>query len=378
LGKTELFVPGQDGKFASILEWSKVNFLMMHGRVGTHVLLQSRTEAGHQDTSTIDVSSAGHGLVHVQQQLRTGATLVIDKLDEVEPDVSRCCRDLERLLQVPVKATAFASTVAGAGGRHPLARDTVIAQVSGMQHLKVFDIATRNSVGSGDDATVPARWTGVVDAGDAIYIPRGWIYESSAPDGASLHIAFHFASPSGLDLATRVINLLRDSEFMQMDVPRFAPPEVQAVYLAQFQHEMREALFSPGLLLGVLNDVHATADVLPFAGLPWTGFENADISDDCTITALIRFDSVVEHLIDEDALEVCCGAKRFKFPSSAERLISYLLEGATRSVKGTIDRFGAEFPVDAIRGFLSDCVKHGLIGVHYPQGKQHGRRPACG
>ena len=79
LGKTELFVPGQDGKFASILEWSKVNFLMMHGRVGTHVLLQSRTEAGHQDTSTIDVSSAGHGLVHVQQQLRTGATLVIDQ-----------------------------------------------------------------------------------------------------------------------------------------------------------------------------------------------------------------------------------------------------------------------------------------------------------
>ncbi|HUR84636.1 MAG TPA: cupin domain-containing protein [Solirubrobacteraceae bacterium] len=114
------------------------------------------------------------------------------------------CRDLEAVLGCPAQANAYFTPASSQGfGVHHDTHDVLVLQVAGAKRWRIYEprleLPLKNQRWSDafgdpgepiDDVTL--------EAGDALYLPRGWPHEAAAADAASLHITV------GLHPATRM------------------------------------------------------------------------------------------------------------------------------------------------------------------------------
>ena len=164
----------------------------------------------------------------LQDELAKGATLSIGSIEEMTLALRQAAFELSGIVHESMQANAYASWGAeSAFGPHWDDHDVLVIQLDGKKHWTVFGQGRKypmfRDVDLAHQCPEVAEWTGVTEAGDILYLPRGWWHDVSAAGGRSLHLTFSFTRRTLTDYALHLVEQLRSDERMREDVARFEP-----------------------------------------------------------------------------------------------------------------------------------------------------------
>jgi ribosomal protein L16 Arg81 hydroxylase len=141
----------------------------------------------------------------VAEEFAQGATLVLQALHLYWPAAAVYCRELEKWLGCPVQANAYQTPAAARGfAVHHDTHDVFILQVAGRKRWRVYEpvlelplSGQRWSPQLGDPGEAVRDFT--LEAGDTLYLPRGWPHEATTSEDESLHLTVGMHPPTRLD-----------------------------------------------------------------------------------------------------------------------------------------------------------------------------------
>ncbi len=152
----------------------------------------------------------------VAQEHAAGATIVLQALHLHWHPAALYCRGLEQSLGWPSQANAYL-TPAGAQGFavHHDTHDVFVLQVAGHKRWKLYDpvrelpLKSQRWSPDRDEAGDPIADI-TLQAGDTLYLPRGWPHEATAADADSLHITVGLHPPTRMDAVRAAVEACAD------------------------------------------------------------------------------------------------------------------------------------------------------------------------
>jgi hypothetical protein len=145
-----------------------------------------------------------------------GATIVLQGLQRWWAPVARFCRDLELALGHPVQANAYLTPPGAAGlAAHHDTHDVFVLQVAGTKRWvvrePVVDTPLPRHVSDHQLAAAqPVVFEAELRAGDAMYLPRGFVHSAAAQEGVSLHLTLGILATTVHDVLRQVIDMAGD------------------------------------------------------------------------------------------------------------------------------------------------------------------------
>jgi lysine-specific demethylase/histidyl-hydroxylase NO66 len=159
----------------------------------------------------------------VVEQFLDGATIVLQGLKRVCPEVGSLCAELDASLTHATTAGAFLTPPGSQGfGRHFDEYDIIVIQVEGGKKWALYaPVVPLPLTGAPDHRPEPGPPELEVDMapGDMLYLPRGWIHSASAGTSASLHITLTIANRRRLNVVEDVLRQLADEIDFRRSLP---------------------------------------------------------------------------------------------------------------------------------------------------------------
>jgi hypothetical protein len=148
----------------------------------------------------IDVSEfSNKGVVDSRKALRLfdrGATIILNQVQLYHPPLSTFCKQLALELSAPCQANVYLTPSGSKGfNLHYDTHDVFMAQIAGAKRWRVYDSVIDLPLASqGTSERLEATGDPFIEtelnAGDVLYIPRGWSHEGAAGESTSFHITF--------------------------------------------------------------------------------------------------------------------------------------------------------------------------------------------
>ncbi len=171
--------------------------------------------------------TAARGLENVLADMRGGATLLLDHLEEREAKLGLLCRLLGQQLGYKFQTNLYLTPPQGQGFRpHWDNHDVFILQVVGSKHWNVEKQRRRLP---GKDETMREEEGRVVaadaysftlDQGDMVYIPRGFVHAAKCGSEPSLHITLGVHTYTWEDLLQAIIKVaVHEDERLRRALP---------------------------------------------------------------------------------------------------------------------------------------------------------------
>ncbi|MEI5135190.1 cupin domain-containing protein [Streptomyces libani] len=242
------------GDFSDLFTWDDLNEI-----IARHRLEPPRLRL-FNDGSQIPQHSYAHPVVskrhtvwhriepaNLHHQLKDGASLVLDAVDALHPGVEDLATALERHFRTDVQVNLYASWTPKEGfGVHWDDHDVVVVQLEGTKRWKIYGATRIDPLRVDTEAPEPPTGAPVAEivlqAGDMLYLPRGWWHAVAATEGRSLHLTCGLKPTTGADLLSWLSDQLRVSTTVRANLPYFAPPDERTAYLQALRKEFADAL----------------------------------------------------------------------------------------------------------------------------------------
>ncbi|SCF23146.1 cupin domain-containing protein [Micromonospora mirobrigensis] len=163
-------------------------------------------------------------------QYADGATLVLQGLHRIWPALVDFTRDLGTALAQPLQVNAYL-TPAGSQGfaTHYDTHDVFVLQVDGRKHWRIhppvlIDPLEKQPWGGRADevsatASGPAALDVVLEPGDALYLPRGWLHSAQAQESSSLHLTVGIRALTRYALVEELLALAAEDPRLRAGLP---------------------------------------------------------------------------------------------------------------------------------------------------------------
>lgn len=171
----------------------------------------------------------------VLAQLAAGATIVLQGLHRLWPPLIDFVREAVDDLGHPVQANAYITPPGNRGfDFHYDVHDVFVLQTAGHKrwivHEPVFAHPLPSQPWTRHREAIARRVTGtpvidtVLSAGDALYLPRGWVHCAQAQDTTSIHLTVGVSPLTRLGVAKAVVDRLADHEAFRESLPMGGDP----------------------------------------------------------------------------------------------------------------------------------------------------------
>ena len=175
--------------------------------------------------------------------LHKGATIVLSRIQDVHPGVRSLAGAIEAALGNYAGINLYASWVATRGfGTHWDGHDVFVLQVAGRKRWQIYGEMRRFPLVADSEpnekAPRKALWSEVLEAGDVLYIPRGWWHDARAEPGdasesaGSLHLSCNAPASTGFDFIEWLAGRLSRHEAFRRDLPHPTDAAGDAHYAA--------------------------------------------------------------------------------------------------------------------------------------------------
>jgi ribosomal protein L16 Arg81 hydroxylase len=213
----------EPGRFDAVLRAADVDRLVCETAIRTPAFrlvkdgAQLPLGAYTQDLPWRPGSFSGTVLVdRVAAEHADGATIVLQALHLHWHPAAVYCRALERWLGCPVQANAYATPASSRGfGVHHDTHDVFVLQIAGRKRWRVYAPVVelplkgqRWSDALGDPGDPVSDLT--LEAGDTMYLPRGWPHEAAAADADSLHLTVGVHPATRMDALRAALDACAD------------------------------------------------------------------------------------------------------------------------------------------------------------------------
>ena len=370
-GKTHLHLRGGAGKFLALLPWAALNDLLRYHQLDGHRLRLIRAGAPVDSACFLDEAPDPEGhlvprvrVTELSAQLRQGAALILNGVDELSPRIADLCRELERSFHERVRVNVYAG---GSGSRgfdlHWDDHDVMVLQVAGRKRWRVCATNVPSPLKLGE-TPVPGdlAWEGILEDGDLLYLPRGFWHAAEALDEATLHLTIGIQNRTGVDLLHWLEGSLRRSELFRRDLPRFLPPEDRRAHMERLWDALR-TVWSVDLLDQYLRAYDAAAEARPAPSLPWSASPAVLPPDDGTCVRWLAPRAGSLTTTPAGLIEVQALGKRWEFAAFWSAVLESLADGRSHSI-GDLCR-AADPPLGRkmVLWFLRQLLDEGLIAI---------------
>ena len=331
---------GPADRFQRLLSWDDLDRILEDHRLGSPRLRLARDGGpvpedryARSHTSRRGVTYAVLEPVRLREQLRAGATLVLDGVDQLHPPVRELAARLERELGDRVQVNLYASWLERQGfGMHWDDHDVLVLQVAGRKRWRVHGMTRAHpldrDVALPDPPDGEPVWDGHLEAGAVAHVPRGHWHDAMAGGEPSLHLTVGLIRPAGVDLLTWLADRLRADERYRRDLPLRAGPEERRAHA----RELREALlarWTDDVVDEYLAWRDAHAEPRPRLSLPW-GVVDQRLDDGRLVRDnLPRPAPLLDH---PEGVELRALGRSWVFAAPARQMLELALDGEAHSV----------------------------------------------
>ncbi len=220
--------------------------------------------------------TAAADVPRVVAEFERGATILLSGLHIYWQPLVTFCRELERALGHGVGANAYFTPRHSQGfSVHHDTHDVLILQLAGSKRWLVYPPVLQLPV-QGQDYSEELGAPGepaadlVLNAGDTLYLPRGWLHQATTSDVDSLHLTLGIQVYTWLDALRAAVNSLVDDIDLRRAVRRGAPVAggllsrlAEELDATRVDERMRAALVagSPPVLDGQITQLRALDDL---------------------------------------------------------------------------------------------------------------------
>lgn len=190
----------------------------------------------------------GHSLT---RHLQTGSTLIVDDTGTIHEPINALIAAIEASLGTHVRANLYVSYRHVRGfATHWDGHDVYVLQVQGSKDWRVFGevrpAPTESDVAPNLAPPTRPRWSGTLNSGDLLFIPRGWWHDARIPeerDGeGSIHLTVQLQQYTGRDVLTWLATrLAARSDLFRTNVPMHCDSEAAAAYQEALTRLVAEA-----------------------------------------------------------------------------------------------------------------------------------------
>ena len=366
-------------RFASLCTWEGLNALLSSGLGQSRMsLFRDGKLIPERYYTTPDFGHgwrrrrAGEVLLDDRRMtafLRKGATVVLRGIEDFIPSVRPLVDAFEDTLGSYTGVNLYASWAATRGfATHWDDHDVFVLQVAGAKRWHLYGETRRFPLVQDSEANVkppPERvWSEVLEAGDVLYIPRGWWHDArtEAADGAdgagSLHLTCGVHSVTGLDLVAWLSGRLARHEAFRRDLPLPSDETGDAHYAMLRELVLDELRGDPGRKFR--EHLRATWSERPRTTLgpylePWKSPD----WERHGIRLRGAGNATLEHNSDGDAVLEANGY-RWTFDPRCMELIIPLIRGGTVRVGAFRDAVPEGVPASLADAFLRLLVERGI------------------
>lgn len=212
--KEALIATGRPAFFADFFSKQAVELILEYAQPKPPSL---RIVASALDQS-VDIPYSSNGRINLDQLRKiylTGHTIVLNAVEDFDPNVAQLARTIETQMGARVQVNAYLTPPSAQGFRaHYDTHDVLVAQIEGAKRWKVYgadSVCPLDKLANGDPrpwhSAEPPQEHSLV-SGDILYIPRGWVHEAMTEDIASLHLTFGIHPPLAKDLLQAALDTL--------------------------------------------------------------------------------------------------------------------------------------------------------------------------
>jgi hypothetical protein len=374
-GRDSRHVRGRAGKFSPLMPWPRLNDLLARHRLDSPRLRLTREGKPVPASSYLRHAPGGRGKTPIPRlrpsdltdQLRDGATLVLDAVEELHAPLTDLAESLELCFRERVQINLYAGWRTSRGfDLHWDDHDVFILQVAGRKRWRVYG-ETRPSPVANDSEPAPkpdgdALWEDTLEDGDLLYIPRGWWHVAFPLDEPTLHLTVGVHKRTGLDLLRWLSDDLRASETFRRDLPRDASPSEQAAHVGRLRDEL-VSRFDSETLIKFFREQDANAEPRPRLSLPHSATTRLTRP---AADALVRLTAPrpLDFRIDGDELSFSCNKKLWRFDARALPVLRHLDERrACRVAELCAAAAGGGLGEGTVRAFVGELILHGLVAI---------------
>ena len=239
LGQRPLHLQGPADKFRTVMDWEALNRLLGITTVWTPqtmlLILDKETVPPASYTTPAPARNGGTELrpdpARVQQYLARGATMVLNFIDQLTPELAAFARSLEQALGGTVQANLYLSSKRKQGfNAHFDFHDVFAMHVMGEKTWTVFqgkaEYPIQHPTFEGwprerHDQLKGELWREVrLRPGDLLYLPRGQYHYALADDGPCVHIAWGVTHPIGMDAVSYAFERMIGESVGRANLPR--------------------------------------------------------------------------------------------------------------------------------------------------------------
>lgn len=172
--------------------------------------------------------------IELTNELKQGATLILNCADEFSPALRELCAGLEAIFRVYTFVNLYvAFKNDNSFPLHWDDQDTFILQVYGRKRWQVFEPTRPHPLK--EDPEKPGKpsamvWDGILEQGGFFHIPRGWWHVAYPVAEPSLHLTVSITSLTGLDLLRWYVDGLRGAAEVRANLPLFHSPQDRHKY----------------------------------------------------------------------------------------------------------------------------------------------------
>lgn len=268
-------------------------------------------------------------------QYADGATLVLQSVHRMHPPVARFCRALAAELGHPTQCNAYLTP----GGQHQGfdfhhdTHDVFVLQVSGRKRWIVHEPVLRLPLPDQPQAgahLVPDGAEPLLDveleAGDALYLPRGYVHAALTTDVDSVHLTVGVLSTTWYDVLRDTVTLAADAEEFREALP-VSPRGSLSASLPDFLRQAASWLESlPAASVAEVVDRRLARSV-PAEPLSLLASAAAVRSLEAATSLRPRAGLVVEVRVDPDSVVLSLPDRTVTLPAFTEQAVRRLLAG---------------------------------------------------
>lgn len=373
-GRDFRHVRGARGKFSRLMPWSRLNDLLAQHRLDSPRLRLTREGKPVPTSSYLRHATGGRNKTPIPRlratdltnQLRDGATLVLDAVEELHAPLTALAESLELIFRERVQINLYAGWRTSRGfDLHWDDHDVFILQVAGRKRWRVYGqtrpFPVANDIEPAPKPTGDALWEDTLEDGDLLYIPRGWWHVAFPLDEPTLHLTVGVHKRTGLDLLRWLSDDLRASEVFRSDLPRDAAPDEQAAHVERLRDEL-VSRFDSDTLIKFFREHDANAEPRPRLSLPFSA--TTKLSRPAP-DALVRLTAPrpLDFKVCGDELSFSCNKKLWRFDARALSILRTLDGRRACRVAELCEAAGDELEERTVRTFVGELILHGLVAI---------------
>jgi ribosomal protein L16 Arg81 hydroxylase len=370
-GQTFKHVPGAPDKFCHLLPWQTLNEALEQHRLDFPRIRLTRDGERLQPRSYISHNNSGRKRVAVPrlrydkltQELNSGATLVLDAVDELFESLRALAEALELFFHERIQINAYASWRTSRGfDLHWDDHDVFILQVTGRKHWKIHGMTLAYPL-AGDPKepkpTEPPLWDHILETGDLLYIPRGFWHVAYPLNEPTLHLTVGVHNRAGLDLLRWLVNRMRSREIFRQDLPRFASRETIQAHLVQMREELLSE-WGDDILNRYFADLDESAMSRPRLSLACAPVDSLPAGD-----MLVRLlaPRPLDLKVESGVVRFSSQKKEWRLAVEALPILRHLDQHRVCTVSELCEVAKSEVDERRVRIFLKELLMNGLVAI---------------